>query len=192
MKRVKIVLSLLLALIGSTIQAQSVTRCYDEVHKKFCVRVDGKLMTIAEYDDWLYKNHPSAYKSDTVLAYWMKRHWAHYTFTESKNDQEFMFDTRTMQWGDKLLTAWVVIDDKGAQCTHWVCAGSDGAWVEHWSLFYADDEYLWLAYEWCADSLCWATGAVDRNGNLFLLVNKNGDEILVPWDWKKAKEMVDN
>ena len=55
MKKVTFILSMLLALACSTVNARTITRCFDSKSQKFCVRMDGQLMTIEEYDNWLYE-----------------------------------------------------------------------------------------------------------------------------------------
>lgn len=118
MKTLKIYLTMLLVLTCSVMSARTVSRCYDDASKKFCVRVDGKLMTIAEYDNWLYKTHPSEYAADTVLSYWMKRHLGDAPKAHTKNYRKFTFASRTTRWANKQLVAWVVVDDTGHECSH--------------------------------------------------------------------------
>ena len=52
MKKVTFILSMLLALTCSTVNARTITRCFDSKSQKFCVRMDGQLMTIEEYDNY--------------------------------------------------------------------------------------------------------------------------------------------
>ena len=126
MKKVTIILSMLLALTSSELSARTVTRCYDSANKKFCVRVDGQQMTVEEYDNWLYHNHPSEYVSDTVMTYWMKRHLGEKPSTESRNYRACTLATRTMRWGGKQLVAWVVVDEFGCLPEAAVVAVADG------------------------------------------------------------------
>lgn len=185
MKTMKIYLTMLLVLTCSAMSARTVTRCYDDASKKFCVRVDGKLMTIAEYDNWLYKTHPSEYAADTVLSYWMKRHLGDAPKAHTKNYRKFTFASRTTRWANKQLVAWVVVDDTGHECSHWVFAGSDESNGGYWWLDEPDNNYVHITLILCADTICWTWGRADRNGKMYMWV---GDDKYEPWDWSRANE----
>ncbi len=145
-------------------------------------------MTIQEYDDWLYQNHPSAYVSDTILVYWMKRHLGSKPSTESRNYRLFSFSTRTMMWGGRLLRAWVVIDDTGHECSHWVFAGSAESNGGRWWLSDAGLDDVSVTLVLCADTLCWTWGYLDQNARLMMWVGENdrGENQYIPWDWSKV------
>lgn len=147
MKTLKIYATMLLVLISSAMSARTVTRCYDDASKKFCVCVDGKLMTIAEYDDWLHQTRPSEYATDTVLASWMKRHLGAWPKARTDNYRKYTFATRTMRWADKQLVAWVVIDDTGHECSHWMFAGSDETSGGRWWIPEADSNHAYVVLQ---------------------------------------------
>ena len=183
MKTLKFYLTMLLVLICSVVSARTVTRCYDDASGKFCVCLDGKLMTIAEYDNWLYKTYPSEYAADTVMAYWMKRHLDEASTPRTNNYRNYTFATRTMQWANKTLVAWVVVDDTGHECSHWVFAGSDEANGGNWWLDEADNNYVHITLILCADTICWTWGRVDVNGKMYMWLY---DDNYIPWDWSQA------
>lgn len=185
MKTLKICMTMLLVLICSAMSARTVTRCYDDASMKFCVRVDGKQMTVAEYDNWLYETHPSEYASDTVLSYWMKRHLGDWPKARTDNYRKFTFATRTMPWADKELVAWVVIDDTGHECSHWYFAGSDETWGGRWWFPEADFTEAVVVLQLCGDEFCWVGGKVDRHGKLYLMINEGE---YIPWDWRRVDE----
>ena len=180
MRKITLLFAFLLTLCA-TLSARTVTRCFDPESQKFCVRVDGKMMTVAEYDNWLYANYPSAYLSDTVLVYWMKRHITPAPEARTENFQNFSFATRTMRWAGKELTAWVIIDDTGHECSHWVFAGSDSANGDSWWLYAAELDRVWVVLVLCADTLCQTEGYLDKNAKLFMWT---GGDNYGPWDWK--------
>jgi hypothetical protein len=188
MKKVTFILSMLLALACSTVNARTITRCFDSKSQKFCVRMDGQLMTIEEYDNWLYENRPSAYAADTVLTYWMKRHLGERPSTNSRNYRGCTFATRTMKWGGKTLTAWAVIDDSGHECSHWVFAGSGEGYGCRWLLEEAGIDYVNVTLQLCADTICWTWGYLDENGKLMMWTGEddNGKNKYIPWDWKRV------
>lgn len=185
MKTLKIYATMLLVLVSSLMSARTVSRCYDAASGKFCVRVDGKLLTIAEYDNWLHQTRPSEYAADTVLAYWMKRHLGDAPKARTDNYRRFTFATRTMRWDNNQLVAWVVIDDTGHECSHWVFAGSAEANGGRWWLADADNNYVQITLVLCADTICWTWGRADRNGKMYMWV---GDDTYEPWDWSRANE----
>ena len=180
MKTLKICLTMLFVVICSAMSARTVSRCYDAASKKFCVRVDGKLMTINEYDKWLFSTHQSEYVSDTVMAYWMKRHLGDEPKERSRKYRGYTIATRTMEWAGKQLVAWVVIDDTGHECSHWVFAGSDEASGANMWLSEADNNYVLVDLILCGDSFCWHSGRADRNGRMYMKINDNK---YAPWDW---------
>lgn len=186
MKRFTISL-ILLALACSAMNARNARRCYNDADDTFCVSLDGRLMTVKQYDDWLYKNHPTEYLSDTVMAYWMKRHLKHQPQTDSRNYKHFTFVTRTMQWGSKLLTAWAILDDQGMECSHWVFAGSADGEAVCWVLCGMNDRYVEVILIECADTACWTWGRIDRNGRMYMRVA--WDEY-IPWNWKLVGEIL--
>jgi len=185
MKYQKICITLLIAVICCEIQAQSIRRYFDNNTKECCVEMNGKRMTVEEYDNWLYENHRSKYAKDTVLASWMKYHTEPKPESEHDNDRDYTFSTRSMQWGNKRLTAWVMLGSKGQECSRWVFPGR-GTWVNgagFWCMEKADDEFLYVEYS-CL-SMCARSGRVDKNGNLFILTGTDaqGNDIYKPWIW---------
>ena len=181
-----LILAALLLLSCSAMNARTVVRCFDASTQKFCVRVDGQLMTVKKYDDWLFANHPSAYLSDTIMPYWMKRHRAYEPSTESENFRYFSFGTRTMQWAGKLLRAWVIIDDQGRECSHWVFAGSGDAYAGNWGLSDAQPNLVFATLFLCADTACWYEGWVGKNGALYAWeLDDEGNKRRKPWVWEE-------
>ena len=188
MKSVTIILSMLRAMTCSSLKARTVARCYDSTNKKFCVRMDGQQMTVEEYDNWLYENQPSAYVSDTILAYWMKRHLGNAPSTQNINNyRNFTFATRTIKWGGKQLIAWAVIDDTGRECSHWVFAGSANSNGGRWWLEDASLDRVNVTLVLCADTFCWTWGYLDENGKPMMWIGSNalGEELYIPWDWNR-------
>lgn len=189
MKNVIFILSMLLTLSCSTVSAMTITRCFDSATQKFCVLMNGQLMTIEQYDNWLYENRPSAYVADTVLAYWMKRHLGAEPSTNSRNYRGCTFATRTMKWGGKTLTAWVVIDDTGHECSHWVFAGSAGSGGCRWWLHDAGLEHVNLTLILCADTICWTWGYLDQDCKMMMMWigrDYDGEDMYIPWDWERV------
>ena len=48
MKKGSFILLMLLALTCSAMNARTITRCFDSASQKFCVRMDGQMMTIEQ------------------------------------------------------------------------------------------------------------------------------------------------
>jgi len=184
-----LILSALLVMLCSVMNARTAVRCFDPATQTFCVRVDGRLFTVKDYDNWLFANYPTAYLSDTVMPYWMKRHRNYEPSTDSKNFRYFSFATRTMQWGDKLLRAWVIIDDQGRECSHWAFAGSDSSEGGYWLLYDAESDKVFVTLFLCADTACWYEGWVDKNGILYEWdLDDEGNLRRKLWNWKLFDE----
>lgn len=190
MKYPKICITLLIAVICCEIQAQSIRRYFDNNTKECCVEMNGKRMTVDEYDFWLHENHRSKYAKDTVLESWMKFYTEPEPEDEHGNYRDYTFSTRSMQWGNKRLTAWVMLGSKGQECSRWVFPGR-GRWVDApglWSIEKADEEFLYVVYH--SLSMCSRRGRVDKNGNLYILTEETdamGNDLYKPWIWSEEQ-----